>query len=319
MKANIFVEDGFFRAFENIKTQSKLGEIDNITESRNQLLNVFNYADININKDKEYFIELHEKLKQNYRSESINEILYFKALRNNKLIPNEINFNAPNSLYFLDKSTQEIDALNNANNIISIGFEYDFQEKILPETFASASVNKEMKGLGINRIKHKCRNVILIDPYIFDDQNSKKFVPKIPNLCLLLKLLFQSSKLKCFLTIVTKNNEKDNLFFRKIDEIKQMISTDLEVSVLTHKRDEFNNNRHLITDYSLSDLQHIFDRDLAKISCQFLYSDFIENNFEEVNVLLSKICNLNNNTLECIGNTRYKFGSVSSNPLILNL
>jgi len=318
MKANIYVEDGFFKAFDNFQPQSVLGEIDNLTENRNQLFNIFNVASINVHKDKKYFLDLYEKLKQNYQSNSIEEILYFKAFRNNKLNPQKIDFNSPNSLFFLDKSKDEIEVLINEKNIVSIGYDYDFRNKIVPVTFASKSVNKEMIGLGIEMIKHKCRNVILIDPYIFDDQEGRRFVPKIPNLCKLLEVLFQNSKSKCFLTIVTKNKEKDSLFLRKIDEIKKFISVNLDVSVLTHKNDEFNNNRHLITDYSISDLQHIFDRDNAKISCQFLYNDNIENNFDEINDLIVKIYNLNINTPESIGICKYKFNSILENPLFSN-
>ena len=74
-----------------------------------------------------------------------------------------------------------------------------------------------------------------------------------------------------------------------------------------------------MTDYSIIDLQHIFDRDNASVSCDFLYDYNIKDSFERINKLLENIRNNYNAVPTSIGKITNKFGDILENGLFEDL
>jgi len=318
MEAKVYIERDFFKVFDDFKANPNPFEIDIKTENKNKLLRIFNEVTLNLSGNEieplKIIKKLHKITSEGNKPSTYEEYILLKAYRNGNIMFNGINFDSTNSLFFLDKSNEEIKTLTEEKNINCIGTEYNFEKKIIPATFAHKPCDINMKGLGLELLKHKCRNIILIEPYIFKDSETAKRA----NLCTLIKELFQNTKEKCYLSIITKQNEggKDKLYKKIISEIKESLNLyDLELSVFIPEKDKFNSNRHLITDYSISDLQHLFDRDNATISCEFLYNNDILKNFEIINNLFKRIKDeIKNN-----GTNAIRYGNILENPLLKNL
>jgi hypothetical protein len=89
----------------------------------------------------------------------------------------------------------------------------------------------------------------------------------------------------------------------------------LSISVYAHDKPHFNNNRHVLTDYSIIDLQHLFDRD-ASISANYLYDGNVSDNFDRAKILKTKIIEKYNNDPQKIGVSTRKFGDILENNLL---
>lgn len=314
MEAKVYIDEEFFTTLSNFSSKPILGKVDLKTENKNQLINILNNSKINSPISKRYFINLHKKLTQNYNPDNLKDLILFNAFRNNKLKIQAPELEASNSVFLLEKCSQDITALCEENNVISLGLDYDFQSSITPKSFASKLVDKKMNG--IDCLNHRCRNVIIIEPYIFEDQHD--FEPKIPNLIVLLKELYlHNDKSKCFISIITNNQDNDLKFKSKIKEIEEGLkNSKLEISVYAHDKGLFNNNRHFITDYSIIDTQHLLDRDDASVSVNYLYDGDINLNFLRVQKLKDKIISNFKKDPEKIGVYTRKFGDILKNPLL---
>ena len=313
MEARVYINEEFFNAFNNFESTQTLGSIDIKTENKNQLINILSNSEINSPISKKYFINLHKKLSQNYKPNNLKDIILFRAFRNNKLKINDIKYESSNSVFLLEKDLEDVNSLCKEKNIISLGRDYDFQSSVTPKSFASAVIDKDMNG--VECLNHRCRNVIIVEPYIFEDQHN--FEPKTPNLIRLLKELYlHNDKSNCFLSIVTNKQDNDSKFKSKIKQIKDGVGNiNLEVSIYAHKLGLFNNNRHFVTDYSIIDAQHVFDRDDASVSANFLYDGNFNSNFLRVQKLKDKIIANFNNDPEKMGVFTRKFGNILNNPL----
>ena len=313
MEARVFLEEEFFEALDKFEPQTGLGVIDTKSENKNQLLKILEHSEINSPLQEKYFINLHKKLSQNYNADNWKDLSLFRAFRNGKLKLKEIDLEAANSVFLLNKTTSETSTVREEKNIISLGKNYDFLTSPSPRSFGSKSVDEQMQG--IECIRHRCRNVILIDPYIFVDHDNLE--PKIPNLITFLKELFiDNAQSLCFLSIITTNEDNNNKFNSKITEISDgMNNANLNISVYGHSKGLFNSNRHVITDYSIMDYQHLFDRK-ASVSVSFLYDGEISNNFLRVQELKQQIIRNYNKDPEKMGIYIRKFGDILENNLL---
>lgn len=313
MEAKVYINEEFFEVFENFKATQRIGGIDISTENKNQLINILNSSQINSPISKKYFINLFKKLKQNYNPDNLKDYILYQAFRNQKLKRGEINLDSSNSVFLLNKNSADIEGLCENKNVITKGIEYDFQLPVSPRSFASKVVDKKM--VGIDCVKHRTRNLIIIDPYIFEDQHN--FEPKIPNLIILLKELYlDNDNTNCFLSIITNKQDNNAKFKSKIEQIRDGIgNVNLEISVYAHNEGLFKNNRHFITDYSIIDSQHLFDRDDASVSVNYLYEGEIQANFLRVQKINDKIIANFKNDPEKMGLFTRKFGNILKNPL----
>lgn len=314
MEAKVYIEDGFFTAFDNFQLESSIGEPDVKSENRNQLIKIFQHSEINAPLAKKVVIQLHKKLSQNYKPSTVKESIYYRAFRNNKLKLNTINLEDSGSIFLLDKQNVEVERIILEKNVFSKGANYDFKTSISPKTFACCPVDKRMNG--IERLNHRCRNVVIIDPYLFCDQHN--FEPKIPNLLILLKELYlDNANTDCNLSIITNSEDNNAKFERKINEIKAGLdNVNLKISVYGHREGLFNNNRHFITDYSIIDVQHLLDRDNASISVNYLYDGDVESNFKRVKILIDKIILNYRRDPAQMGLFKRKFGNLLENNLL---
>lgn len=317
MRARIFIEDNFFNAFNNYQANVSIHDRDIKTENRNQLIDILKHSEFHLPISNREAVKIHKKLSQNYQTTDTREFLLFRAIRNGRLFLNPIDNSKPYSLFLLDKGDADITSFNELNNLISAGINYNFAIPLVPKSFASKLVDKDMNGIDV--IKHRCRNIIILDPYLFEDQPNME--PKIPNLIKLLNELYlNNTNSNCYLSILIQNPENDNLVNSKIQSILIGINNPkLIISVYAHNKGKFKNNRHIITDYSIMDCQHIFDRDDASISCDFLYDGEINTSFKRVNSLLEKIRDSYNNDPNNIGLITYKFGNILDNGLFEEL
>lgn len=312
MRARVFIEDNFFNTFNNYQVSQNTFEKDYNTENKNRLVDILNNSEINLPISDKEAVKIFKKLRQNHVPSDFREYYLFKAIRNNRLKLNPIDQKKPYSLFFLDKIDSDITTFSDLNNLISVGVNYNFEKPIIPKSFASWEVNKEM--VGINAINHRCRNVLIIDPYLFEDQ--PKMEPKIPNVIKLLReLYFDNLNSDCHLSMLINNHENNGKVEAKIKAISEGINNpNLKISVFVHKQGLLNNNRYLITDYSITDCQHLFDRD-ASISFASLYEGEINKSFMRVNNLLEKIKMDFSKTPNNIGTIKYKFGNILDNGL----
>jgi hypothetical protein len=316
MRARIYLEDNFFNAFNNYQAVGSIHDVDNTTENKNQLVNILKHSEFHSTISTKQYINIHKKLSQNYQTTDVKEIFLFRAMRSGKLFLNPIDNNKPYSLFLLDKCDNDIKSFNELNNSMSVGVDYDFETPLIPKSFASREVNKEMVGIGA--INHRCRNALIIDPYLFEDQ--PKMEPKIPNVIKLLKeLYFDNTNSDCHLSVLINNPGNNGKVEAKIKSITEGINNPkLKVSVYAHKEGLLKNNRFLITDYSIIDSQHLFDRD-ASISFASLYHDEINKNFIRVNNLLEIIRKSYTGDPINKGLITYKFGDILENGLFEDL
>ena len=317
MRARIYLEDNFFKAFNNYQPGGLLQDVDQTTENKNQLVNILKHSEFHLPITEREVIKIHKKLAQNYEATDPREFFLFMALRKHKLFNNPIDNNKPYSLFLLDKIDADINIFNESNNLISIGVNYNFENSISPKSFASKLVDRQMNGIEV--IKHRCKNILILDPYLFIDQPNMQ--PKIPNVIKLLNELYlNNSNTSCHLSIVTDNPNNNNLITAKIQSIHDGLNNpNLTISVYSHSSGKFRNNRHIITDYSITDCQHVFDRDDDSISCDFLYDGEINSSFTRVNDLLKKIRISYNNDPVSIGVITMKFGNLLDNGLFEEL
>ena len=313
MRARVFLEDNFFNAFNNCQVSQNTLESDIKTENKNRLIDVLKNSELHLPISEREVIKIHKKLRQNYIATSFREYYIFLAVKNNRLKLGPINVNKPYSLFLLDKCDADITSFNKLNNSVGEGINYNFESPIAPRSFASKVVDKEMNGIEV--INHRCRNIIVVDPYLFEDLDNK--MPKIPNLIKLLNELYiDNINSVCHLSLLVNNPENDNKIRSKMNLISNSINNpNLSVSVYAHKKNHFDNNRHIMTDYSVIDLQHIFDRDNASISCDFLYDYNIKGSFERVNKLLENIRDKYNAAPTSVGIITNKFGNILDNGL----
>jgi hypothetical protein len=260
-------------------------------------------------------VKLHNQLGSDFTEKNWAEMVYKRALRGAKLSILPCDFKNSHSIYLLDKSKEDVQKLIEDTNLIIEGIDYDFSKSISPTSFASCLVDKEMTG--IEKIEHRCKNIVLLEPYIFTPSNSRDKVPKIPNLVKLLKQLFiHDRSIHCNLAIVTSRSQSEKLINDGIDDIKNQLNNPLlEVCVYKHAEGAFQDNRHIVTDYSIMDLQHMFDRDNASISINYSYDGDIKTSFTRINSLLDRIKKSYQSDPPKFGLETVKFGELLSNAL----
>jgi hypothetical protein len=316
MKARVFLEDNFFNVFDNFQANGNIYESDLITENKNRLVDILINSEIHLEITTKEVIKIHKKLNQNYSASNAKEYYLFRAVRNNKLKINTVSPQKPYSLFFLDKIDNDVTSFNQSNNLIALGVDYSFEYPIIPKSLPSIEVNKEM--IGIDSINHRCRNALIIDPYLFEDQVRKE--PKIPNIIKFLKeIFFENIDCECHLSILITNPNNNGKVESKIKAIKEGINNpNLKISVYAHREGLLENNRYIITDYSIIETQHLFDRD-ASISFLSLYDGEINKNFIRVNNLLEKIKNDYIKTPINTATIKNKFDDILDNGLFEEL
>jgi hypothetical protein len=319
MEPTVYLEVNFLDRFDLVqKDESTITPVDIVTENKNQLAKVLTNsllvcADISDKEVKNIF----KKNGSTSKPTTHRELFLSIALRKGKFSKLESDYSDAGAIYLLDKNSEECKKIELEHNVICRGNDHDFSDNIIPKTIGTVHIDQNMNG--IEAIEHRCRNMILLDPHIFEDTDTDNYEPKIPNLVRFLKVLnLNNNSTKCHLSIITKNPESDPLVNKKIKAIKDGLGNqELEISVFCHKKkNEFEGNRRFITDYALMDAQHIFDRDNASLSANFMFDgDNIKRNYNEVNEFLDRIKVTYNKNVRKIGFVTYKFQNILNNQL----
>jgi hypothetical protein len=325
MEPTIFLEEGFMNSFKNFKPNLD-DDQDESVENRKILYRTLRASTIQIDKDNKFFLSLFKK-KDNgeFMANSEYEQIVWQAFRNNKLVQGKFDLQQVNTLFYLDKPDEEIREISIEKNVFCLGRQYNFNTRpVHCDKPGGNSIDDSMNGFGMDSLSHRCRCVVLVDDYIFNDEPHLK--AKIPNLCKLIsKLYLNNSYITCYLSIITVHPRSDKLILDKLDEIKNIMNnTNLKITVFANSRSIFKANRYLMTDYSDSFYNHIFDRP-GEISTTFLYDGYdISRNFAIANDELEKIkkayncietkSNMKNKAKDTVL-VQTKFNNLLENPL----
>lgn len=319
MEPSIYIDNEFFQVLDTFKEKFLFAEFTENKELINyeRLKRTLFKSKIICNINDKELIRLFKKTgSATFVPGNWFEALVTKAQKEEKFQRKELDLNSTRSIFLLNKTKEEVDDLVDNFNIICEGIEYDFAKDICYETLAGVLVDKEMNGC--EKFHHKTKNVIIIDPYIFDDA-SEKLEPKIPNVIRLLKVFeLHNKNVNAHLSIITNNLNNNTLFERKMKEINDGLKNPkLTISVFAHKDKIFQQNRHIITDYFFMDLQHVFDRDNGSISGAFLFDN--SDNFLRSKHLLQKIKNEYINQSEKTGLVVNKYGDLMLNGIFKDI
>ena len=318
MRPSVFVDLNFLKAHDEFVDSSGPYDVKHRVGNRNQLLEILKESDICVDMPGKDVIKLSKKgSSATFDPNSLQDVILLRALRGNRLDILPADYSIPQRVYLLDNDEDEIKQIAENHNILCEGIDYTYDNPISPRSFGSLNIDKEMKG--IDKIRHRCRNVVLIDPYIFAPIGSKdKNVPKIPNLIKLLKELFlDNTNVECYLSVLYHRDSVGHSAVQgKIDEINNGLDNpNLKISAFGHGDNLFQSNRHLVTDYSIMDLQHPFDRDDSSISSNFLYDRDIKESFKRVKKLLDIGKTSFSSTRDSLGLQKVKFGNLLQNKL----
>lgn len=188
-----------------------------------------------------------------------------------------------------------------ANNSAHIVMGKDFLESpfYLHHTFAGELTNAQIHQ--VDRIKHPCTSLVIIDRYLFEDD--ERYEAKIPNLIHFLTHLIPDGLSQKFEIDIITGNKNANNFQNKFNQIVEAFPKRISLHVYTARKLN-ENDRYLLTNYATVTVGHPFDRN-TNISCSFYPSVTDKNEVKEAfrtwssKLIMAK--NLIKNTPETFG------------------
>lgn len=236
----------------------------------------------------------------------LKSLIIHRAIKDNRLSNhNDSNgFADKNTAYFIDNYIDECNILSDKNGVIVTGKNF-----ISKPFFLNHSINREDTDYQVSQLNkaiHSCSGMIIIDPFIFIDDQRR--TPKIPNLIELLKKFINKGLKAAFeLDIITKNPQNNQLVESKIEQLFNAFDLNrLSIHVYAPFHFENESDRHFITNYSLYSIGHPLDR-----------SSFISGNFypscstkEEVKKCFKQWKNKISNAKDLINNTPHNIGLI---------
>lgn len=333
MRPNLLLHKEFLRHIinnKNLDNQSDEFEVSNKSLNYRKCKNIITQAKtIYTNYSKEDFIQL--KLKANKVSENNLEAIWI-----NKLMSSNKGIVLNSEKYFDEKKSSTIRFLGNVDcanetkekNIITRGTNYNFEEDFFKNPLRSV-FDKKMNSEDNSNTFHHTKNIILIDPYIFSNNFKKgNSLVNFLDTC----FNFKNNNIEKHLTLITdcptdiKNIDyvENKIVLKYLEFLSNELNISKEnLTLLRHVGKKFEGNRHLITDYALIELQHVFQEDNSPITGLFLYNDNIDANFNQVNYLIKRIIDLHNDSDikyedaadPKVKHSNLKFGNILNNPL----
>lgn len=319
MTPSVFLRPGFLDVLENFSGSVSRFEVDHRIENKNQLVEILSESDIITDISDKEVIKLAKKSGASYDPTTWFEFVLLRAYKNHRLSIGQLDPTESRQIFLLDKNSTEVLSICEQNNVLCEGLDYDFLEGISPRSNASIVVDKNMNGVEI--VRHRCKNVIIIDPYFFAPIGSQVHnVPRIPNVVKLLKeLFFDNVNPNLHLSILyhRDSESRKDIIEGKINEISAGLGNppNLQISAFGHEDNLFESNRHVITDYSIMDLQHPFDRDNSSFSINFLFDKDIRMSFQRVRAIIDIAKKSYNSCGPSIGVQKVKFGNMLDNKL----
>ena len=319
----IYIQNGFLNTFhEKLIESLNLNKIDHqeyeiLNNKLKLLLALFNSnAQIKVDLSKQMINKIF-KSNDGTELDTYEEVLIkrlWKQFNNLNIESSEPGFDE-SILYLLNSSESRISELSNCyvkdNND-------SFLDYPLPNSVVGLYIDEKMNG--IEKIAHRCRNIFIVDPYLFVDSPNKE--KKIPNIITFLKQMgLDNTNIKChFSAIVMYENDTKGIE-GKIKEIKNEVNNpNLEISVYAIQNSKSSKakfmgaNRYFMTDYCFGEYQHIFDR-IGSISVNFFHENS-KFDFKTMDYCISEIQNCYKKDAVKIGLIQQKFGNVLDNPLL---
>lgn len=282
MYPNIFVSEGFF---ENIDIESKkipqLNIYSNDSEVENKFKSIQRIRDLllvsNIYSDitDKSLVKYHAKQFGTYNN--LKDLIFHRVIKDSnftngrKLFIRQQKSDCDKSgfCYFTNQDTSECINESQQNGKIVLGKDFLKTPFYLEHTFASESTNDKI--FQIEKSKHPCTGIIIIDKYLFND--AKNHSKKIPNLISFLNELIPKELINPFeIDIITQNDSKNQLFNSKFNQILEAFPNKLSLHIYAPISLNQVTDRYLITNYSILSIGHPFDRD-TNVSCNFFPSN----------------------------------------------
>jgi hypothetical protein len=281
MYPNVFVSEEFFDQFDlewanlpnsNIYDTNEEGEnkVKSLNRIRDLMLSSNIYSDIT---DKS-LVKYHTKQYGTYNN--FKDLILHKAIKEsnykngrNLAIRQEVkNCNKSGFCYFTNNDYAGCIEESKKTGKIILGDNFLKDPFFLQHTFGAESTNQTI--FQIEKVKHPCNGIIIMDRYLFDDTNSQK-TNKITNLISFLKELIPPELNKPFeIDILTENMSNNKLFDKKYDEILEAFPGKVSLHIYAPKKIE--HDRYLITNYAIFSIALPFVGNTS-VSCNFFPSN----------------------------------------------
>ena len=281
MYPNVFVTEKFFDKFDSEWTnlsKSNIYDTNDVEENKAKSLNRIRdlmltsniYSDIT---DKS-LIKYHTKQFGTYNN--FKDLILHKAIKESNYkngrslaIRQEVKTcNKSGFCYFTNNEHSECLEETKKTGKIVLGNNFLQDPFFLHHTFGAESTNQTI--FQIEKVKHPCNGIIIMDRYLFDDTNSQT-TDKITNLITFLKELIPTELVNPFeIDILTENMSNNDLFDKKYKKILDAFHGKISLHIYAPKKIE--HDRYLITNYAIFSVALPFVGDTS-VSCNFFPSN----------------------------------------------
>ncbi len=281
MHPNVFVSEEFFENFDLEWTNLPKSNIydaneeqENKAKSLNRIRDLMLTSNIHTDITDKSLVKYHTKQYGTYNN--FKDLILHKAIKEsnykngrNLVIRQEVKTcNKSGFCYFTKNDYAECLEETKKSGKIVLGNNFLQDPFFLQHTFGVESTNQTI--FQIEKVKHPCSGIIIMDRYLFDDTNSQT-TDKITNLIIFLKELIPIGLDKPFeIDILTENMSNNKLFDKKYDEILKAFPGKISLHIYAPKKIE--HDRYLITNYSIFSVALPFVGDTS-VSCNFFPSN----------------------------------------------
>jgi hypothetical protein len=310
MYPNVYVTEGFLENFDKCYNELpavSIYDMDTVNkekrESVDRIRNLFLISNIYTDAKSKTLVKCCQKQFGTFNN--IKDLVFHTLIKNSNqnrpiLYPEKqaSDCQQSNFCYFMIDHAE----VNNGAQII-LGNDFLDSPFYLYHTFAGELTNAQIHQ--VDRIKHPCKSLVIIDGYIFQDD--ERYEPKIPNLIhFLTQLIPDGLSQKFEIDIITSNRNEIN-FQNKFNQIVNAFPNRISLHIYT-PRNLSENDRYLLTNYATVTVGHPFDRN-TNISCSFYPSGTSSNDVNEAFKTWSRILK---RAEELKKNTPPRFGLVQA-------
>ncbi|WP_055445546.1 hypothetical protein [Lacinutrix himadriensis] len=326
MESNVYLSKDFFDyLFNNKSIQDNSVGIETSTEKLNyqKITQIITKSHLQLSYTIKEILDIIQEKKDPIKSAWLNTIIKTPY---NKSYDANIDYSKPNSIFF--EGDVDCMQISSKRNVLCKGTNYNFKGEFFKSPLRS-EFDIRMNTKDVSNSFHECKNIILIDPYIFANEFKKKnSLINFLTTCFNYKNRSAEKNLTIISEFPTNTGHPDFVKNKIVNQYLLILSESLNIpknniTILRHVGSEFQGNRHVITDYALMDLQHVFDRDNGVVSGLYFYNNEIDKNFVKANTYIKKIKDLNEKSNEKydeahdekLKQNNLKFGNILNNPL----
>lgn len=321
MAPNIFLTSNFLdkvvncsKDFERYSILDMSSNIESKRESLKRivylLLNskIFYHGDLHI---------LDSCLNDETKSIGFKELLLKEKIKGNSLISRKIDdLNSilskeemVNFCFFVDENQAYSERISDQIGRLVIGESILEKPFFLEQTFPSELTNSRIEQ--VERIKHPCSSLIILDSFIFEDDS--RLDDKLPNIIHFIENMIHHELLRPFeVDIITNASKNLWRYEKKFNIIKNYFGEKVSLHVYASPGTKQEGDRFIITNYSVTVIPHPFDRK-STISNNFYPSQNDPKNILTSYALwedkLRKAREIMNSTPEYCGTVKYSWKS----------